>query len=57
MYIMAVASSPAGLVLAGPVSVFTFKTVDAQMINNKTIHVIINLILCSAWMQHCESND
>ena len=57
MYIMAVASGPAGLVLAGPVSVFAFKTVDAQMINNNSIHVIINLILCSAWMQHCESND
>ena len=45
---IAVASGP---VLAGPVSVFAFKTVHAQMINNKAI------VQCSAWMQHCDSND
>ena len=41
---MAIASGPTGPVLAGPVSVFAFKTAHVQMITNKA-------------MQHCESNN
>ena len=44
---MAVASGPAGPVLAGPVSVFAFKTGHAQMINNKAIRIATG-IGCSA---------
>ena len=39
---MAVASGPAGPVLAGPLSVFAFKTAHVQMINN----MVINFAQC-----------
>ena len=43
MSFLAVASGPAGPVLAGPVFEFNFKTAHAQMINNhKPITTIIN---------------